>query len=181
MLFELLTYKNKCFVTGLSNIMCSSLNLVSKVRLKTFSNLSYNIFISIFFSLCLSLSLSIGQTGLAQNTSHNYSAALFPTIDGTEVQILTDNFLGLVTTGRIFQSRLELNNKLIPTQKVQIIFSNAQTGEVGILPAIVDFEGNDLLIPVTSNGSPATTTYVSLHTWLLSTKGITLSVPIINN
>lgn len=158
MLFELSTDRNKCF----------TVSFISKVII--------GLIVSLFLSLCLSLSL----TGMAQNTSNNYSADMYPMIDGTEVQILTENFLGLVTTGRILQGRLELNNKLVPTQKVQIIFSNAQTGEVGILPAIVDFEGNDLLIPVTNNSS-STTTYISLHTWLTSTKGITLNVPTINN
>ena len=61
---------------------------------------------------------------------------------------------------------------------IDTILKYAQTGEVGILPAIVSFEGNDLLIPLemSNNGQRSgTVSYISLRNWLFTTKGITLT------
>ena len=142
-------------------------------RSSTVSRICLSLCLSFFLSLSLSLTVSLVQTSSAQV----YTADMFTMGEGTEVQILSENFLSVVTTGRIVQNRLELNNSLIPTQKVQIIFSNGQTGEVGILAAIVSFEGNDLLIPSSDTNANETSemTYISLYDWLANSKGILLS------
>lgn len=140
---------------------------------------------NLYYSLCICLFLSLGFNLNLKSSAQNYSVDVLPVIEGTEVQIFSENFLAVVTTGQILEGRLELYNSLTPTQKVQVIFSNAQTGEVAILPAIVSFEGNDLLIPtsrntVTNNLESSEIAYISLYDWLLSNKGITITVPIQN-
>jgi len=167
MQFVLSTNRNMRLTTRLDRILSTGRNSVGR---------NLKLFLSFCVSLFLSLCISLTPIGLAQN----YSADLFPMINGTEVQVLSENFLSVVTTGRIVQNRLELYNQLNPTQKVQVIFSNAQTGEVGILPAIVSFEGDDLLIPVANNSSNTATTYISLRNWLLTSKGITLNTSVMN-
>ena len=148
------------------------------------SNLKSNLALSIFLSLLLSFSflLNFSFVASAQQTSTD----LFPMVNGTQVQILSSNFLTVITSGQIIDGRLELYAKLTPTQDVQLLFSNAQTGEVSILPAIVSFKGDDLLIPITGDLTEATNigntspqssmeSYISLRNWLLSTNGITLT------
>ncbi len=144
------------------------------------SSLSWrpNLKSNLALSICFSLLLSLASLGTAQFAQNNPSADLFPMVDGTQVQILSSNFLTVIASGQIMQGRLELQARLIPTQDVQLLFSNAQTGEVGILPAIVSFEGNDLLLPVQMNTNaphPAALSYISLRNWLFTTKGITLT------
>lgn len=136
---------------------------------KILSNQKTKITLSIYISLLLSLSfISSAQTN---------SSELFPMVNGTQVQILSSDFLTFIAGGQILEGGLELHAKLTPTQNVQLIFSNAQTGEVGILPAVVNFAGDDLLIPVTTSigrTQSGTVSYISLRNWLFTTKGITL-------
>lgn len=150
------------------------LTLCFTLRTSKVSHVCLSICLSLFLSLSFSLFFSIGQTSSAQA----YTTDIFTMGEGTEVQILSENFLSVVSTGQIVQNKLELNNSLVPTQKVQIIFSNAQTGEVEILPAIVSFQGNDLLILTSSNisgGGSSDAAYISLYNWLATSKGILLT------
>ena len=161
-------------ITGFNAIGFRATDFEATSLKATDSRLS--MFKAFWLSLCLVVLLSFCSTGSTQG----YSADLFPMVPGTELQILSSNFLTVIANGRIVQDRLELQNTLRPTQEVQLIFSNAQTSQVGILPAIVSFSGDDLLIPIandaTNTNTVTTTSYLSLREWLYTSKRITLTL-----